>query len=42
MASGTSTLECAILGVPMLIVYRIGGVSGNSAKALVRAFVLGW
>jgi lipid-A-disaccharide synthase len=36
VASGTSTLECAILGVPMLIVYRIGGFSWQLGKALVR------
>lgn len=36
VASGTSTLECAILGVPMLIVYRIGGFSWRLGKALVR------
>lgn len=36
VASGTSTLECAILGVPMLIVYRVGGFSWQLGKALVR------
>lgn len=36
VASGTSTLECAILGVPMLIVYRVAGVSWLLGKLLVR------
>ena len=29
VASGTSTLECAILGVPLLIVYRVAQFRGS-------------
>jgi lipid-A-disaccharide synthase len=36
VASGTSTLESAILNVPFLIVYRVGGFSWNLGKFLVR------
>jgi lipid-A-disaccharide synthase len=36
VASGTSTLEAAILGVPFLIVYRVGSVSWLLGKWLVR------
>jgi lipid-A-disaccharide synthase len=36
VASGTSTLECAILNVPMMIVYRVSGVSWQLGKVLVR------
>lgn len=36
VASGTSTLECAILGIPMLIVYRVSPVSWQLGKVLVR------
>jgi lipid-A-disaccharide synthase len=36
VASGTSTLEAAILGVPFLIVYRVGAVSWLLGKWLVR------
>jgi lipid-A-disaccharide synthase len=36
VASGTSTLESAILNVPFLIVYRVGGISWNLGKLLVR------
>ncbi|MCI0417502.1 lipid-A-disaccharide synthase [bacterium] len=36
VASGTSTLECAILGVPLLIVYRVSPVSWQLGKVLVR------
>ncbi len=36
VASGTSTLESAILGAPLFIVYRVGSVSWQLGKALVR------
>jgi len=36
VASGTATLECAILGVPLFIVYRVGEVSWNLGKVLVN------
>ena len=36
VASGTSTLECAILGIPMLIVYRVSSISWQLGKVLVR------
>jgi lipid-A-disaccharide synthase len=36
VASGTSTLECAILGVPLLIVYRVSPISWQLGKVLVR------
>jgi lipid-A-disaccharide synthase len=36
VASGTSTLECAILGVPILIVYRVSPISWQLGKVLVR------
>ena len=36
VASGTSTLECAILGIPLLIVYRVGSMSWQLGKVLVR------
>ncbi len=36
VASGTSTLECAILGVPLLIVYRVSPLSWQLGKVLVR------
>jgi lipid-A-disaccharide synthase len=36
VASGTSTLETAILGVPFVIVYRVGDFSWELGKILVR------
>lgn len=36
VASGTSTLECAILGSPLLIVYRVSRISWWIGKMLVR------
>jgi lipid-A-disaccharide synthase len=36
VASGTTTLEAAILGVPFLIVYRVGSISWLLGKLLVR------
>ncbi len=36
VASGTSTLECAILGIPLLIVYRVSRMSWQLGKVLVR------
>jgi lipid-A-disaccharide synthase len=36
VASGTSTLETAILGVPFVIVYRVGSLSWLIGKFLVR------
>ena len=35
-ASGTATLECALLDVPMIVGYRLRGVSFALAKLLVR------
>jgi lipid-A-disaccharide synthase len=36
VASGTATLECALLGCPMVIVYRLGLFSYALARFLVR------
>lgn len=36
VASGTSTLEAAILGVPLFIVYRVSSLSWQLGKILVR------
>jgi len=36
VASGTSTLEVAILGVPFVIVYRVGRLSWQLGRVLVR------
>jgi len=36
VASGTSTLEAAILNTPLFIVYRVGNVSWQIGKLLVR------
>ena len=36
VASGTSTLEAAILNVPFFIVYRVGALSWHLGKILVR------
>jgi lipid-A-disaccharide synthase len=36
VASGTATLECAALGTPLVIVYRMAGVSYGIARRLVR------
>jgi lipid-A-disaccharide synthase len=36
VASGTSTLESAILGIPLLIVYRVSPLSWQLGKVLVR------
>lgn len=36
VASGTSTLECAILEVPEMIVYRVSALSWQLGKILVR------
>jgi lipid-A-disaccharide synthase len=36
VASGTATLEAACLGVPMVIVYRLSGLSYRLARVLVR------
>ena len=36
VASGTSTLECAILGIPLMIVYRVSPMSWQLGKVLVR------
>ncbi len=36
VASGTSTLEAAILGTPLFIVYRVGDLSWQLGKLLVR------
>jgi lipid-A-disaccharide synthase len=35
-ASGTATLECALLDVPMIVGYRLGGLSYFLARLLVR------
>jgi lipid-A-disaccharide synthase len=36
VASGTSTLEAAILGTPLFIVYKVGDLSWQLGKLLVR------
>ena len=35
-ASGTVTLECAIVGVPVIVVYRLGALTYPLARRLVR------
>jgi len=35
-ASGTATLECAVLGVPMIVGYRLRALSAFVARRLVR------
>ncbi|MEE8398109.1 MAG: lipid-A-disaccharide synthase [Desulfobacterales bacterium] len=35
-ASGTVTLEAAIAGVPMVVIYRISSFSGHLVRALIR------
>ena len=36
VASGTATLEIAMLGVPMIVVYKLSGVSYQIVKRLLR------
>src|SRR5262249_20916830 len=36
VASGTATLECALLECPMVIVYRLGSLSYAIARMLIR------
>ena len=36
VASGTATLECAALGTPLVIVYRMAGLSYGIARRLVK------
>jgi len=36
MASGSATLEAAVLGTPTIVVYKISGLSYAAAKALVK------
>ena len=36
IASGTATLEAALLGTPMVVVYRVGWLTGLLARILVR------
>lgn len=36
VASGTATVECALLGVPMVVVYRMSALSYAIARSLVR------
>lgn len=40
-ASGTVTLEAAILGTPMLILYRLGLLTGLLARLLIRVRFIG-
>lgn len=40
-ASGTATLENALLGVPMCVIYRTGAINYAIAKALVRIQKIG-
>lgn len=40
-ASGTVTLETAIFGVPMIIIYRVSGISYRLGRALVRVDHIG-
>jgi lipid-A-disaccharide synthase len=35
-ASGTATLECALLGVPMVVGYRLHAVTASLARVMVR------
>jgi len=41
VASGTATLEAAILGVPMIIVYKVSAVNYWIAKRLIRVPYIG-
>jgi lipid-A-disaccharide synthase len=41
VASGTATLETAIMGVPMIILYRVSAFSYWVARALVKAPCIG-
>jgi lipid-A-disaccharide synthase len=41
VASGTATLETAVLGVPQVIVYKTGWVNYEIAKRLVRVSSIG-
>lgn len=41
VASGTATLELALLGVPMVIVYKLAGLSYMLAKMLVKIPYIG-
>ena len=36
VASGTATLEAAVLGTPLAVVYRMGGLSWFAAQRLVK------
>jgi lipid-A-disaccharide synthase len=36
VASGTATVECALLGCPMVVLYRMSGLSYAIARSLVR------
>jgi len=36
VASGTATLQVALAGVPMVIVYRVGGLTAMIARRLIR------
>ncbi|MBI4458522.1 MAG: lipid-A-disaccharide synthase [Acidobacteria bacterium] len=36
VASGTATIEAALLGTPMAVVYRVSGISGWLGRRLVR------
>ncbi len=40
-ASGTVTLEAAIIGTPMVIIYKVGNLSYNLAKKLVKLDYIG-
>jgi lipid-A-disaccharide synthase len=36
VVSGTATLECCLLGTPMIVVYKMGGFSYQIAKSVVK------
>lgn len=41
IAVGTATLEAALLGVPMVLIYRIGFLTGILARALIKTPYVG-
>jgi lipid-A-disaccharide synthase len=40
LSSGTATLEAALMGVPMVILYRVSGLTLSVVRSLVRAGIM--